>query len=77
MNVRAQINFWLSLNQSTYEKLAVELSKVMKKKYTRGSINGKLVRGTLSINEFEAIAKLLGYKIEFVEINKKGWNFQP
>ncbi len=67
MNVRAQINFWLSLKQSTYEKLAVELTRITGKKYTRGSLNAKLVRGTLSVNEFETIAKILGYKIEFVE----------
>ncbi len=67
MNVRAQINFWLSLNQSTYEKLAEKMTEITGKKYTRGSINAKLRRDTLSVNEFETIAKILGYTIEFRE----------
>lgn len=67
MNIRAQINFWLSLNQSTYEKLAEEMTKLTGKKYTRGSINAKLLRNTLSVNEFELIAKIFGYKLELKE----------
>ncbi len=67
MNIRAQIKYWLSLKQSTYEKLAEQLTHTTGKKYTRGSLNAKIVRGTLSFNEFETIAKILGYKIEFVE----------
>ncbi|MDE6139236.1 MAG: hypothetical protein K2F57_07175 [Candidatus Gastranaerophilales bacterium] len=68
MNIRAQIKYWLALKQSTYEKLAQELTKTTGKKYTKGSLNAKLVRGSLSFNEFEAIAKILGYKIEFKEL---------
>ncbi len=67
MNVRAQIKYWLSLKQSNYEELAKELTKATGKKYTKGSLNAKLGRDTLSINEFETIAKILGYKIELVE----------
>ena len=67
MNIRAQINFWLSLNQYNYEKLAAEMTKLSGKKYTRGSLNGKLVRDTLTFNELELIAKILGYKIEISE----------
>lgn len=69
MNIRAQIKYWLSLKQSTYEELAAEMSKITGKKYTKGSINAKLGRDTLSVNEFETIAKILGYKIEFTEDN--------
>lgn len=68
MNVRAQINFWLALKQYNYEKLAEEMTKQSGKKYTRGSLNGKLVRNTLSVNEFELIAKILGYTIDFKEV---------
>lgn len=67
MNVRAQINYWLALNQSDYDKLAQKMTEVTGKKYTRGSINGKLVRDTLSVNEFEIIANIFGYKIVFSE----------
>lgn len=68
MNVRAQINYWIAINQSDYNKLAEEMTKQTGKHYTRGSINGKLVRGSLSVNEMELIAKIYGYKIEFKEI---------
>lgn len=69
MNIRAQINFWMALKQYDYNKLASEMSKVMNKKYTRGSINAKLIRNTLTLYEFEQIAKILGYKIIFEEVN--------
>jgi len=68
MNLRAQINFWLSLNQSTYEKLAIEMTKIMDKKYTRGSLNAKLTRGTLTFREFETIAKIFNCKIKIEEL---------
>ena len=68
MNVRAVIKYWLSINQSTFEKLAIKLTEVTGKKYTRGSINAKLLRGTLNVNELETIAKIFGYKIDFKEI---------
>lgn len=69
MNLRAQINYWLSLNQSTYEKLALRLTELTGKKYTRGSLNAKLSRGTINVNEFETIAKIFGYKLDVKEIN--------
>ncbi|MBR1680864.1 hypothetical protein IJ707_03635 [bacterium] len=69
MNLRAQINYWLSINQSTYEKLAEEMTKVTGKNYTRGSINAKLVRGTLTFHEFEVIAKIFNHKIEIKELS--------
>lgn len=67
MNIRAQIKYWLSLNQSNFEKLAAEMSKISGKKYTRGSLNGKLVRGTLTVKEMEIIAKIFGYRLDFIE----------
>ncbi len=69
MNLRAQINYWLSLNQMTYNKLADKMNEVSSKKYTGGSINAKLVRGTLTFKEFELIAKIFNYKLELKEIN--------
>ncbi|MBQ8460512.1 hypothetical protein IJ541_10490 [bacterium] len=68
MNVRAVIKYWLSINQSTFEKLAIKMTEVTGKKYTRGSINAKLLRGTLNVNELETIAKIFGYKIDFKEL---------
>ncbi|MBR1617560.1 hypothetical protein IJ670_05345 [bacterium] len=68
MNLRAQINYWLTLNGSTYEKLALRMTELLGKKYTRGSLNAKLIRGTLTFREFEIIASIFKYKIEFKEI---------
>lgn len=68
MNVRAQINYWIAINQSDYNDLAEKMTKISGKRYTRGSINGKLIRDSLSVNEFELIAKIYGYEITFKEI---------
>ena len=67
MNLRAQINYWLSLNQMTYKKLAEEMTKRFGRKYTGGGINAKLVRGTLTFKEFEMIADIFNNKIKLVE----------
>ena len=56
----------LSINQFTVAKLADEMSKELNKKYTRSSLNGKFTRDTLSMKECQAIAKSLGYHIEFI-----------
>lgn len=44
------------------------MTRITGKKYTRGSINAKLSRGTLSFKEFETIAKIFNLKIELKEI---------
>ena len=68
MNLRAQINYWLSLNQMTYNKLADKMTELSGKKYTGGSLNAKLVRGTHTFKEFELIAKIFNYKLELKEV---------
>lgn len=67
MNLRAQIKYWLSLNMSNYDKLADQMTKILNKKYTRGSINAKLSRNTLTVKEFEIIANIFGYKLECIK----------
>ena len=67
MNLRAKINYWLSLNQMTYNKLANKMTELSGKKYTGGGINAKLIRGTLTFKEFELIAGIFNNKIEIVE----------
>lgn len=57
----------LSVNQMTVEKLAERMSEISGKKYTRSSLNGKFARETLSLKECDLIAKILGYRIEFVK----------
>ena len=67
MNLRAQINYWLSVNQMTYKKLADKMSEISNRKYTGGGINAKLIRGTLTFKEFEMIAGIFNHKIEVRE----------
>ncbi len=45
------------------------MTKITGKKYTRGSLNAKLVRGTLTFHEFENIAKIFNHKIEIKDLN--------
>lgn len=58
----------LALNQFTVAKLALCMSKELNKTYTRSSLNGKFSRDTLTMKECQAIAKILGYRIDFVKI---------
>jgi len=58
----------LSINQLTVAELANKMTLELKRKYTRSSLNGKFARDTLSMKECQAIAKILGYKIDFIKI---------
>ncbi|MCM1338512.1 MAG: hypothetical protein NC191_02440 [Muribaculaceae bacterium] len=58
----------LSINQITVAELAEKMTKELNKKYTRSSLNGKFARDTLSMKECQSIAKILGYKIDFVKL---------
>jgi len=57
----------LVLNKVSVAELAEKMTKLMNKKYSRGSIYGKLDRDTLTFKELQAIAKILGYKIELTK----------
>jgi len=67
MNLRAKINYWLSLHQMTFKDLGRKMTAITGKKYTGGSINAKLVRGTLTFHEVEIIAKLFNNRVDIVE----------
>lgn len=60
----------LALNQITVEQLAQKMTAASGKKYTRSSLNGKFSRETLSLKECDVIAKILGYRIEFIKESK-------
>ena len=67
MNIKSQIKSMIALQQITFEQLAVEMTKVSGKKYTRSSLNGKFARDSISFTECSIIAKILGYHLEFVK----------
>lgn len=66
-DLKAKIKSMIALQQITFEQLAREMTKLSGKKYTRSSLNGKFARGTISYDECNLIAKVLGYHIEFVK----------
>lgn len=67
MDAKKQVRVWLTLHNTKMTELADKMSKLSDKKYTDASLYAKLNRGTLSFNEMELIAKILGYRIEFIE----------
>ena len=67
MDNKSYIMSLLVLNKVSVAELAEKMTKLMNKKYSRGSIYGKLDRDTLTFKELQAIAKILGYKIELTK----------
>lgn len=57
----------LVLHNISVPQLAEKLEVELKRKCTKGSLYGKLRRNTLTLRECQAIAKILGYHIEFVK----------
>lgn len=51
----------------TLKKLAEKLGEFTGENYTYNSLLGKLNRESLSLKEAEIIAKILDYKLEFVD----------
>lgn len=64
---KSLIKSLLVLNNLTVPKLAERMSAELNKKYTKGSVYGKLRRDTLTLKECQTIAKILGYHIEFIK----------
>jgi len=53
----------------TLTKLAEEIGKSQNKKYSLASLSQKLCNETISYKEVKLIAKILGYKIKFIDTN--------
>ncbi|MDR1168455.1 MAG: hypothetical protein LBK53_06180 [Heliobacteriaceae bacterium] len=60
----------LSLHAITFKTLAGKMAEISGKKYTYNSVKGKLDRNTLTLEEAQIIAKILGYAIKWVEQEK-------
>ena len=52
----------------TLKELAEKIGKVQNKNYSLASLSQKLRKETISYKEVKLIAKILGYKINFVDI---------
>lgn len=67
MDNKSYIKSLLVLHNKSIAELATEMSEILNKPYTDSSIYGKLSRDTLTLRECQAIAKILGYRIEFIK----------
>ena len=68
MNIKIQLKILLTLKQISMKKLAELMSKETGKEYTAAKLYAKINRDTISFTECQDIAKILGYKIEFIEL---------
>ncbi len=66
-NNKNYIRSLLMLNGMSVIKLAELMSVELGTHYSRGTLYGKFDRDTLTLRECQAIAKILGYHIEFVK----------
>lgn len=70
MNIRTKIKMLAVSRAMTLKKLAQRLSEETSEDYSYNSLMGKLNRESLSLKEAEIIAKILDYKLEFVDLYK-------
>lgn len=70
LQAREQVKILLTLKHLTLTELAQMLSEKTGKKYTIDGLSRKLRQGTISYNEMLTIASILGYKIEFKELEQ-------
>lgn len=66
-DIKTKLKILMALRQMSMQDLAGRMSEATGKPYSRHKIYGKIKRDTISFTEVEIIAKILGYKIEFIE----------
>lgn len=67
MEIKKQIKILMTLRNVSMIELAKLMCKETGKDYTAAELYGKLNRDTISFTECKIIARILGYKINFVE----------
>ncbi len=55
----------------TLKELAKKIGEVENKNYSLASLSQKLCKETISYREVKLIAKLLGYKIRFIDMERR------
>ena len=68
MPARETIKTLLLQRCMTITELARKLTEITGKKYSRSALSAKLSRNSLKYKELEQIAKILEYKIDFVDL---------
>ena len=71
MSAKETIKILLVKRNMTVKKLAEMLSVEKNKTYSRQNLSNKINRSTINYDEMEEIAKILGYKIVFEDIEGK------
>ena len=72
MKVREQVKSLLASKNVSMKELCKLLSEKYGKEYSLPNFSGKLKRGTVTYNEVLIIAEILGYKINFIDIDNIG-----
>lgn len=68
MDIKTQLKILFTLKHMSMERLASLMTQETGENYTAAKLYGKINRDTISYTECQHIAKILGYKIEFVEL---------
>ena len=68
MSIKTKIKMLTASRGVTLKKLAIMLSEVTSENYSYNSLLGKLNRESLSLKEAEIIAKILAYRVEFIDL---------
>ena len=71
MSAKETIKILLVKRNMTVKALAEKLSIEKNKTYSRQNLSNKINRSTINYDEMEDIAKILGYKIVFEDIEEK------
>ena len=69
MSIKTKIKMLTASRGVTLKKLAIMLSEVTSENYSYNSLLGKLNRESLSLKEAEIIAKILDYRVEFIDLH--------
>ena len=69
MSSKETVKILLVKREMTIKTLAEKLTELTGKNYSRSSLSSKINRSSLNYDEMEDIAKVLGYKIVFEDIN--------
>lgn len=70
MSIKTKIKMLTASRGVTLKKLAIMLSEVTSETYSYNSLLGKLNRESLSLKEAEIIAKILDYRVEFIDLHR-------
>lgn len=68
--IKAKIKMLAVSRGTTLKNLAIRLSELTEENYSYNSLLGKLNRESLSLKEAQFIAKILDYKLEFIDLQK-------